>query len=407
MILFLKLAFRNLIRNRTRTILNLTMIIGAFASIVIFRGFAHYMLKSIEISLTEGQNGHIQIATPQIWTSDLPKDKLQAYVEQHEKLENSLSQIPGIQTASGRANSYILLVNGDKSIAAQALGFNPDHEPSIVKWLNFTEGSTFTPGGRYEILVSAGLQNNLQLKVGQTVSVVGQTLVGSMSSLELEVKGIVSSGVSEIDNSTVYIPLHVMQKMLGTDRVERVAVLLKPDASLDDTLIKIKNKISDRPELQAKSWKDSVELFRQLVDFYSVQNLLVEIILACLVFFGILNTLGMSIYERIGELGTLRALGDRTETILIQLIFEGLLLGIIGALVSVPISFAIAYGFSALELQILMPGASREMAVHINPVPLDYLISAGIVIATGLFASLWPAQKAVRLSIVDALRANS
>ena len=407
MVLFLKLALRNLIRNRTRTILNLTMVIGAFASIVIFRGFAAYMLSSIEISLTEGQNGHIQIATPQMWTSDLPKDKQLAYVDQPEILEKYLSKIPAVQTVSGRANSYVLLVNGDKSIAAQALGFNPDKEPSIVKWLTFLQGATFSVGQKYEILVSSGLQKNLNLTVGQTLSVVGQTLSGSMSSLELEVKGIVTSGISEIDNVTVYMPLQVMQKMLGTDRVERIAVLLKPETNLEDSLLEIKNQIFSRPELQAKSWKDSVALFRQLVDFYSMQNLLVEIILASLVFFGILNTLGMSIYERIGEIGTLRALGDRTETILVQLIFEGLLLGLIGALISVPISFAIARGFSALNVQILMPGASHEMAVHIEPVAIDYLISGVIVIATGLVASFWPAQKAVRLSIVDALRANS
>lgn len=407
MSLFIKLALRNLIRNRTRTILNLTMIIGAFAAIVIFRGFAHYMLNSIEISLTEGQNGHIQIATPQIWNSDLPKDKESVYLDQPQILEKLIAEVPSVKTVSGRANSYVLLVNGDKSIAAQALGFNADKEPSIIKWLTFTEGSAFSAGEKYEILVSSGLQKNLKLTVGQTLSVIGQTLAGSMSSLDLEVKGIVSSGVSEIDNSTVYIPLRVMQKILGTQRVERIAILLKPEVNLEDTLVEIKNKISSKPGLLAKSWKDAVALFRQLVDFYSVQNLLVEIILACLVFFGILNTLGMSIYERIGELGTLRALGDRTETVLIQLIFEGLLLGFLGALIATPISFLIAYGFSALEIQILMPGASREMSVHIDPVVSDYIISGGIVILTCLIASFWPAQKAVRLSIVDALRANS
>lgn len=409
MSLFFKLALRNLVRNRTRTILNLIMIIGAFTAIIVFRGFAHYMLNSIEISLTESQNGHVQIATPQVWNSDLPKDKESAYLSQHETLEKNLAVLPSVRTVSGRANAYVLLVNGDKSIAAQALGFNPEKEPGIVKWLKFVEGSTFSTGstGKYEILVTTGLQKNLKLAVGQTVSVVSQTLAGSMSSLDLEVKGIVSSGISDIDNSTVYIPLNVMQKLLGTNRVERVAILLNPDASLQDSLLEIKSKILSEPTLIAKSWKDAVALFRQLVDFYAVQNLLVEIILASLVFFGILNTLGMSIYERIGELGTLRALGDRAETVLFQLVLEGLLLGIIGALIAVPISFLIAYGVSSLEVQILMPGASREMAVHVDPITYDYILSSLVVISTCVIASFWPAQKAMRLTIVEALRANS
>ncbi len=407
MSLFLKIALRNLIRNRTRTILNLTMIIGAFTAIVIFRGFSHYMLHAVEISLTEGQNGHIQIATPQIWNSDLPKDKESVYLDQQESIEKSLSELPYVQTVSGRVSSYVLLVNGDKSIAAQALGYNPDKEPTITKWLYFSEGSAFSAGEKFEILIGSGLQKNLNLTVGQTLSVVGQTLTGSMSSLDLEVKGVVSSGLAAIDNTTVYIPLRVLQKILGTNRVERIAILLKPTVSLEDSLVEINKKISTRPELLAKSWKEAVALFRQIVDFYNVQNLLVEIILACLVFFGILNTLGMSIYERIGELGTLRALGDRTETVMFQLISEGLLLGLLGALLAIPISSLIAIGFSALEIPLIMPGASREIAVHIVPIAKDFLVAGFIVTLTCLIASFWPAQKAMRLSIVDALRANS
>lgn len=134
---------------------------------------------------------------------------------------------------------------------------------------------------------------------------------------------------------------------------------------------------------------------------------MVEIILSCLVFFGILNTLGMSVYERIGEIGTLRALGDRTETVLLQLILEGILLGFIGALIAIPISSSIAFGISSLEIPLLMPGASRPDPIHINPIAVDYMISTLIVVSTCFIAIVWPAQKAIRLSIVDALRANS
>lgn len=383
------------------------MIVGAFTAILIFRGFSHYMLTAIEKTLTEAQHGHIQIATPSVWNNDLPQHKNDAYLEHHAELIKSLEKIPEVRFASGRVSSFVLLTNGDRSVAAQAIGFNPDVEITIEKALTFTEGAEFSKGQKFEILVSAGLQKSLQLNLGQTVSLVSQTVDGSMSSLDLEVKGIVITGNSDIDNSTVYVPLIVMQKLQGTDRVERVAVLLKSDANLDTTLSLIKQDLRRDPQLVARSWKESVVVFRQLTDFYNVQNTLVEVILSCLVFLGILNTLGMSIYERIGEIGTLRALGDQVSTVLIQLIFEGLLLGLMGALIAVPISALIGLGISALEIQVLLPGASIAMPIHIDPNTFDFLLATAIVTSTGILASLWPSQKAVRLRIVDALRANS
>ena len=115
----------------------------------------------------------------------------------------------------------------------------------------------------------------------------------------------------------------------------------------------------------------------------------------------------MSIYERMGEIGTLRALGDRIETIFFQIMLEGLLLGIIGALVAAPLAFAISKGISFLEIPILMPGATQTMPVLVQPGLGDF-ISAGVVVTvTCVIASFWPAQKALRLTIVEALRANS
>ena len=143
------------------------------------------------------------------------------------------------------------------------------------------------------------------------ISVVSQTLTGSMSSVDLEVRGVVKTGLTDLDNSIVYLPIGIAQKLLGTRRVERIVILLKKGVPLEETLGLVMEKLKGQPELLAKSWKETATIFKQLTDFYNIQNAVVEIILACLVFFGILNTLGMSIYERIGEIGTLRALGDQ------------------------------------------------------------------------------------------------
>lgn len=407
MTLFLNLALRNLVRNRVRTFLNLTMIVGAFSSIVIFRGFAHYILTSTEEALTLGQNGHIQIATAAVWKSDLPKNKQDAFIPNHEDLEKKLSTLAEVEMASGRANAYSLLISGDKSVGAVALGFHSKKEHNVEKALLFEKGDKLSGDKKYEVLVSAGLEKNLKLKMRQSLSVVSQTLGGSMSSVDLEVRGVVRTGMTDLDNSIVFVPLEMTQKLLGTDRVERIVILLKRGASLEESLMHIRASLKDYPQLVAKDWKETATIFRQLTDFYNVQNTLIEVILASLVFFGILNTLGMSIYERIGEIGTLRALGDRIETVIFQLALEGLLLGVIGSLIAVPIAALISFAISSLEILLRLPGGTIPIPLYIRPIAQDYWISSAVVILTCFLAIFWPARKAVKLSIVDALRANS
>lgn len=407
MLLLFKLALRNLTRNRTRTILNLTMVIGAFSSIVLFKGFSNYMLWSIEEGITKGQIGHIQIATAAMWDRDSLKDKQQAYIADHDQLQKKIAAIPEVALVSGRANVPVLLTNGDKTVGGMASGFDPRVDENVEKALYIAEGKGFSKTNDFEVLVGAGLQTNLQLKIGQTLSVVSQTLAGSMSSLDLEVRGVVNSGFSDIDNSTIYIPLAAAQKLLDTNRVEKMSILLKTGKTLISTMDSVKDLIKDQKDLVAKDWKESTLLFQQLTEFYKVQNRVVEIILSVLVFFGILNTVGMSVYERIGEIGTMRALGDQRGEVLSLILCEGILLGVFGALLGIPFSYVVAVVFSALDIRLVLPGTSLPLLIEIAPVFKDYLGSSFAVVITCFISSVWPAQKALRLSIVDALRANS
>jgi putative ABC transport system permease protein len=407
MFLLLKLAFRNLTRNRVRTLLNLIMVLGAFVSIILFKGFANSQLRMIENAVTRGPEGHIQIAKISAWNGDTPRHAEDSYIENYQELETRLKALPQVEETSGRAQAYVLLSNGDHSVGALAVGIDPKVYPEVRKTMLVTEGKEFSEGGVFEILVGGGLQSQLLLKPGQTLTVVSQSLAGSISSIEPEVRGIVKTGIAEIDNSVVYLPLPAMQKLLSTDRVEKLALVLKKDSKLSSGLKAVKEALQDRPELVVKGWRETAVLFQQIVDFYGSQNILIAVVLSVLVFFGILNTISMSILERLGEIGTLRALGDQKSEVITLLLLEGLLLGLTGAVFGVPVSAFFSAGLTALKFPILMPGASLPDPVKIEPETWDYVYSAVVVVTTCLIASLWPTLKAVRLSIVDALRANS
>ncbi len=417
--LIFKLALRNLIRNRTRSFLNLSMIIGAFASIVLFKGFAFYILKSAEYTVTKGNTGHIQIAKSTMWNNQILKNKEENYIQDYQKIDQQLSELQEVKQVSGRASLYSLISNGDKSVGAHAIGFDPSAEPNVEETLLIIEGSGFTKQStdnsqakvpdkmNFEVLVGAGLQEKLQLKMGQSLSLVSQTLAGAMSSIEPEVRGIFSTGMREFDSSTIYLNLAAAQELLGTVRAERLVVLLNENASLLDSKTQIQKALNHQPELVVKDWRETATFYREISNFYVIQNSLVELILSCLVFFGVLNTVGLSIYERIGEIGTMRALGDQRHEILNQFLVEGLLMGIFGSIFAIPVSFLLASGVTAMHIQLLMPGATRSIPMVIQPQWVDCGTSAIILTVICLISIFWPAHKALRISIVDALRANS
>ncbi len=407
MILLFKLALRNLTRNWVRTILNLTMVIGAFTSIILFKGFANEMIDLLEISVTTGHEGHIQIAKAAVWENNLPKHKEDAYVEDHLEIESRLKALPEVMNVSGRGKAFVLLSNGSRTVGAQVLGFDPVVATTVEGSLLIEEGAGFSKKQPFEILMGSGLQKQLQLKVGQTVTVLSQTLAGSINSIEPEVRGVVSTGVTDIDNSTAYIPLAALQKLEGTDRVQRVTLVLNDNVSLKDAIQHIRKIIADRPDLIAKDWRETAVFYQQISSFYGTQNFFVAMILSTLVFFGILNTIGMSVFERTGEIGTMRALGDQRGEILRLLLLEGFLLGLAGAILGTPISALLSRAISSLHIPLLLPGSNRPIPLDFWPTWTNYLEAALIVCGTCLVSSLWPAFKAVRLSIVDALRANS
>lgn len=405
--LIFKLALRNLARHRIRTIVILTMIIGAFTAVVIFRGFSNAVLANFEENITQGTTGHLQIATKAIWNNDVPKDKASAYIDKSEALVAEIENLPETARAAGREYFYALLSATDTSIGVIAFGFDPVKEKKTLDSIRIVEGEWFSQdNNEHEIMITTGVQKKLGLKVGQTISVIGQTLSGSITSADLEVRSVFKIGIEEADNNTIYLPLKTSQRLLGTDRVDTIGVVLKPGVDLESAKAKVQSMVSFNPELEVKTWRQVAVLFNQINDFYSIQNTMIETILAILVFFGILNTIGMSVYERISEIGTMRALGDRPDHIFLLFIFEGFLLGVIGAILAVPISAFVALLFTLGKFEIILPGGTVPTVIKILPTANDFMVSALVVCVTCLISVIWPVLKALRMTIVDALRSG-
>ena len=401
--LFWRLAFRNLFRHRGRLFLNLILLVGAFATIVSFKGFKTHVLHEVQDVVINSQYGHIQVAKKNLWQNlpvDQASDKL---FEPTSNLIKQISQIQGVHSVSGRIEFYGLVNTEDKSTSAHFIGVQPEIEKKLQDTIIMTEGAAFQ--NSKETILSAGLKIKLKVSAGQEVTVLSPTLSGSVNAMDLKVIGLFSTGIAEVDNGTIFLNLKDAQKILDTDLVDRLLIKLDDEAQVPAVLQKIKT-ITDGTELEAKGWRQLAELYNQVEKFYEFQNFFIEIIILLLLLLSVANTVTMTVFERHSEIGTLRALGDYESDVQNLFLVESFLLGSLSVAIAIPFSYLLVNFVSGLNIPIMLPMASQAIPFKLIPTFGAYVEASVVCIGSVVLASLLPARKAARTSIVSALSAK-
>lgn len=405
--LYLRLAYRNIFRQKGRLILNLILLVGAFTGIVVFKGFKVHVLETMKSILIETQYGHIQVAKSSFWDNAAVDQLADKMLVDPSSLVEKISKLEEVQFASPRVEFYGLLNTEEKSLPAFFIGFQPEMESELQKRLFFAEGESLSASK--QVIIGVGLQKILKAKVGDDITIVSPTIDGSINAMDLKVTGVFSTGFEEVDNRTVYLSLKDAQKIYDSNAVNRILITLKNDQNLDLTTEKISRLVATEApsdQLRAKNWRELGELFNQVENFYNFQNLAIELILMALILLSVSNTMDMTVFERISEIGTMRALGDKESDIRILFLIEAIILGAIAILVSVPFSFILMKVVSNLKISILLPLASQPISLELIPYLGSFFAASALCFFSIVIASLWPAKKGAKVSIVTALKAK-
>lgn len=400
----LRLAFRNIMRNRRRTLLNLSMIASGLTAIVISRGLAHNLIDKVEEAAINTQYGHLQFASQKFWEGS-PKDRLVTkLIEPEAALIEKVKAVPGVENVSGRLSFYGLISSPEGSLSARGVGFSPEQEKPMNESLLIIEGRPLPAGSKFEVIVGSGLNQQLGAKVGDSLTLMGYTVDGSVNAIDSELVGIFQTKVTEVDNSTFFISLPTAQRLLTTDAVERMVVRIHETPKTDETRAQIQALLPEN--LVARTWTELATFYQQVVDYYKIQNLMVEVVIMLLVLLSIANTVGMAISERTGEIGTVRALGDTRADLVWQFMLEGLILGLLGGALGCVMGLVVTNSVNAMEIMVQVPGASAPVAIDIAPLFTSFRDGVMLTTAMAVVASVVPAVRASRMKIVEALKRN-
>lgn len=406
MLLKFKLAVRNIFRNRRRSILSLLMIGGAVSAVLIYDGFTRRMVDGLRETTIKTQTGHLQVANKSYWNKSgkLPKDSL---IPNSREVIQTIRQNRHVRSATGRLSFYGLMTLQDRSISAQGVSFDSKTEGHRAHLFRFIKGKKLSGKNPYQVALGSGLAKKLKAKVGASVVVMTQTLDGVVNALDLEVSGIFETAISEFDDRSFLIPLLTTQTLMDTKGVEQIVVFLDHFSSTIPIQRELQSTFQEKfPSLSVKPWFSLAALYNQVSSFNKVQNRIFQTIIFSLVLLGILNTVSLSVLERTGEMGTIRALGDTRGQVLTQFVLEGFLLGVMGAALGLGLGFLLTHAINSSGISLVLPGASTEFILEIWLNLQSAKRVAVLAIGATVVSSLWPAMRAVRISIVGALRQN-
>jgi putative ABC transport system permease protein len=393
---FLLLAFRNVFRNRRRTVMSLLMVGGFFA----------FMMHGLRESTIRNGLGHIQIFTAEHFRRD-EVHVLDTGISNWRQVATSVRSAEHVRGVAPRIEFYGMLSNGVKSSVFMGSAVDPQAERDMGFSPRLSTGRDLAANsnGEVEALVGTGVARSMSVKVGDGLTILAVTADGALNGIDVQIVGIVDSGFKDLDDRYLRISLPSAQRLLQSDRVTNLVVGLDATENTDKVAAAFGprlHRLSQQMEL--RKWIDLAVYYKQVRTLFSGIFLFLGIIVFFMVLMSSVNTLLMAMLERTREIGTMLAMGTPRLWIVALFMVEATLIGIMGAVVGLVGGNLLGVLLNAAGLHIPPPpGTTVDMAFKVLHVPALMVGSAFMVIVSLALASILPALRASRLQIAEAL----
>ncbi len=404
-----KFAFLNLFRHKRRSFSTIAAIILGGVAIFLYGGFIDYSFWVLKEQTIRTNIGHVQIYNKSYFATS---NKNQSLIANYQSLKEDILKedelARHIATLSGQLEftGIVSQYENQASSYFSALGVEPLPALKLGSFDKLISGSDLSRLKGDEITLGSGLANTLQAKYGDWLDTLVVNTRGGQGALSLKVRGVFSSGIKEYDDMALKVPLATAQHIMGTDGVSKVLILLRDD-DVDTFSAKLRQYIADKNlPLIVKDWKEASVFYQQVESLLSGIYFFIKLIVALIVVFMIGNAMTMNIIERTREITTLRAIGLKPRHVTRLFLLEGIFIGIIGAVGSLVIGFALAGMINVSGIAMPpSPGQSTGYTAFIKTNSADLLwITLVLPILTASVASILPALRASRLNIADAFK---
>ena len=400
----IKMAFRDLGRNRRRSFFSALAVGIGLALLLLMASFIKgEMGSALELAIRL-QTGHIQVRA-ESYDESKTSLKWEYLIENPDQVAAQIAALAPVKVATPRLFASGIVSVRDESAGVRVYGIDPLSEANAPYREGMVSGEFITPDDRDGILIGQPLAEKLGLQTGDTLNLSVNTSNGDVDEQTFTVRGIYSTQTNGFDTFTVFLPISKAQAIGGAENhASTILVLLNDTAETDAVAAALKG-----PGFQVLTWKDMNELLLQTEQMANSYMGLFYLIVLGITATVVINTLVMSVFERTREIGILSAIGMRGRQIMTLFLAESSFLAVGGIVMGLALGIAVIallanYGFNISQMGVT--GIIIGNTIYPKLTVEDTVTLTIMAFVVTLLAGLYPAIIAGRMEPVDALRAE-
>lgn len=400
--MFLKIAIRNVLRNKRRTFFSAGIVALGVTILMLMLGFVTGSILSTKVQLAH-ETGAFQIGAASLFENKA--NGFEYLID-----ETSLTRINNLLDTDPRVAGYTtqigfggIIGNEKGSTLLVGKGVVPGNPVEDYGEL-IVDGEPLNDDGTPQIIIGRQMAKKLGVGPGDWINVATGTVSGAFKAASARVKGTFRYLNPNLEEQFGFVPLAFAQKLIRTQGVERVLVrLLNLDeaaAVADEIEASLQ---AEGIDLEARTWEELTPFYESIAQFWGVFSAFTTVGVFVLAFFSVLEVLTMAFLERTREVGTIRALGTRRFQVFLTFLLEGLMLGVLGGAGGLLLGLLMTLGINAANVGWLPPGAIDPVPFHLQLTPVALAVPFVVAMISTLLGTLYPALKNARRNIVQAL----
>ena len=399
----IELALRNVLRHGFRTAATFSAVSFGVAALILAGGFVQDILIQLGEAIIHSQTGHLQIARPGFLGSG-SRSAEKHLLDQIDEIRTAAAAMPMTSDVLARLSFTGLLNNGRADLSIVGQGIEPEGESRLGTHATIIRGRALANTDRYGALIGEGVAQALKLAPGDRVVLLANTPEGALNTVDLDVVGIFRSFSREFDARAVRVPLATAQDLLATPGANTLVVALHQTRDTVAAAAALKRELAGK-DVAVKTWHELDDFYDKTVELYQRQFDVLRLVVLVMVLLSVANTVNMSVFERSAEFGTMRALGNTRRQVFVRIVVENAFIGLAGAVLGALLAVGLATALSVIGIPMPPPpNSNMGYTAQIRLVPAVIASAMAVGVIATLLASIFPALRAARIPIADALR---
>ncbi len=402
---FLKLAWRNIWRNKRRTMITISAIVFAVLAAIVMQSMNRGSYEVMIDRMVSFSTGYLQV---QDYRYDREASLDNAFHYDDALGETVLSADTRIERVVPRLETFMLAANDVSTRGSVVFGVDPEKEQAFNQIDNYLAEGRFVESNEYTAVMGKGLADRLQLDVGDTLALIGQGRFGMSASGLFEITGLLEHPIHDMNNSAVYLPLGTAQELLSAEEhITGLLISVQQARQTDAVAASLRSTLEDG-ELVVFTWPELMPELLELMEMDLAVPRLLTLVLYVVIGLGFFGTVLTMTMERLREFGVLLSVGMKRGSLSLVLFIETLIISIMAVASGILLSWVLL----KLVDPIALSGEAAQAVIDMgfDPVipmsfaPDQFFVQGLYVFVIALIVFLFPLVKILRLNILEAAR---